>query len=307
MICKMNNYDSINSIFESFMTKKEISMDIESLKTVITLASTKSFTRTANQMFVAQSTVTNRINELEKELKLKLFNRTNKTVELTPDGERFRLYAEQVLELTQTSLAEIANTRHFENHLRIGSADSIYEGHLAPLILDYRKKHPTDSLKISIGLSNHLIDQLQSDLLDVVFTYLPLNKSSYNCEIFRRDELKLVTDIRNETHKDGITQQELINEPYLMCNFALQDVGQYIRKLFPRFHQFELEIDDCMKIVPYLLGQANYTFLPQDMADAHIREGKLREVKLLDFRTPVINSYIIYRKDKAKLLRNLIS
>ena len=111
-------------------------MDIESLKTVITLASTKSFTRTANQMFVAQSTVTNRINELEKELKLKLFNRTNKTVELTPDGERFRLYAEQVLELTQTSLAEIANTRHFENHLRIGSADSIYEGHLAPLILD---------------------------------------------------------------------------------------------------------------------------------------------------------------------------
>ena len=83
-------------------------MDIESLKTVITLASTKSFTRTANQMFVAQSTVTNRINELEKELKLKLFNRTNKTVELTPDGERFRLYAEQVLELTQTSLAEIA-------------------------------------------------------------------------------------------------------------------------------------------------------------------------------------------------------
>ena len=89
-------------------------------------------------------------------------------------------------------------------------------------------------------------------------------------------------------------------------NFALQDVGQYIRKLFPRFHQFELEIDDCMKIVPYLLGQQNYTFLPQDMADAYIREGKLREVKLLDFRTPVINSYVIFRKNKAKLLENLI-
>lgn len=281
-------------------------MEIESLNTFLTLASTRSFTRTANQLFVAQSTVTNRINELEKELKFKLFNRNNKSVELTPEGERFRLYAEQVVELTQTSLAEITNARRFDNHLRIGSADSIYEGHLAPLIMDYRKKHPTDSLKISIGLSNHLIDQLQSDLLDVVFTYLPLNKANYSCEIFRQDALTLVTDIKNQKHKDGILQQELINEQYLMCNFALQDVGQYIRKLFPRFHQFELEIDDCMKIVPYLLDHENYTFLPKDMADAYIREGKLREVELLDFRTPVINSYIIFRKNKAKLLRNLI-
>ncbi|MBQ6660039.1 MAG: LysR family transcriptional regulator [Lachnospiraceae bacterium] len=281
-------------------------MDIESLNTFLTLASTRNFTRTANQLFVAQSTVTNRINELERELKLKLFHRTNKTVELTPDGERFRLYAEQVIELTQTSLAEITNARRFDNHLRIGSTDSIYEGHLAPLIMEYRQSHPTDSLKISIGLSNHLIDQLQSDLLDVVFTYLPLNKVSYSCEIFRQDALTLVTDINNKKHPDGILQQELINEPYLMCNFALQDVGQYIRKLFPRFHQFELEIDDCMKIVPYLIGRENYTFLPQDMADTYIREGKLREVRLLDFRTPVINSYIIFRKNKAKLLRNLI-
>ena len=139
-----------------------------------------------------------------------------------------------------------------------------------------------------------------------MFTYLPLNKASYSCEIFRQDALTLVTDINNKKHKDGIRQQELINEPYLMCNFALQDVGQYIRKLFPRFHQFELEIDDCMKIVPYLIGHENYTFLPQDMADAYIHEGKLREVKLLDFRTPVINSYIIFRKDKKNLLRNLI-
>ena len=53
-------------------------MDIQSLKTFITLAETKSYTKTANQLFVAQSTVTNRINELERELKLSLFSRTNR-------------------------------------------------------------------------------------------------------------------------------------------------------------------------------------------------------------------------------------
>ena len=61
-------------------------MDIESLNTFLTLAETKSFTKTANQLFVAQSTVTNRINELEKELKLSLFSRTNRSVKLTLEG-----------------------------------------------------------------------------------------------------------------------------------------------------------------------------------------------------------------------------
>ena len=48
-------------------------MDIEALNTFLTLANTKNYTRTAAQLFVAQSTVTNRIHELEKELNIALF------------------------------------------------------------------------------------------------------------------------------------------------------------------------------------------------------------------------------------------
>lgn len=89
-----------------------------------------------------------------------------------------------------------------------------------------------------------------------------------------------------------------MQENYLMCNFALQNVGQFIRNLFPKYHQFSLEIDDCSKIIPFLIGQQNYTFLPKDTAASYIKEKKLREVELLDFQTPVINSYIIGKKAK---------
>ncbi|MBP3296376.1 MAG: LysR family transcriptional regulator, partial [Lachnospiraceae bacterium] len=75
-------------------------MDIESIKTFMVLAHTKNYTRAANQLFVAQSTVTNRIHELERELGFSLFKRTNRSVELTPEGEKFRLYGEKVIELT---------------------------------------------------------------------------------------------------------------------------------------------------------------------------------------------------------------
>ena len=109
-----------------------------------------------------------------------------------------------------------------------------------------------------------------------------------------------VTDINNTAYAGGITKNELLQENYLMCNFALPDVGQFIRSLFPRYHQFSLEIDDCSKIIPFLLGQNNYTFLPEDMAEPFIREKKLRIVPLKDFQTPVINSYLIGRKEKRQ-------
>jgi thiol-disulfide isomerase/thioredoxin len=68
-------------------------MDLEGLRTFLVLANTKNYTRAAGQLFVAQSTVTNRIAELERELWVSLFDRTNRKVELTQEGERFRDFA----------------------------------------------------------------------------------------------------------------------------------------------------------------------------------------------------------------------
>ena len=61
-----------------------------------------------------------------------------------------------------------------------------------------------------------------------------------------------------------------------------------------------------MKIVPYLIGKDNYTFLPKDMAETYIREKKLREIPLIDFDTPIINSYIIYKESKKNIVSEII-
>ena len=280
-------------------------MDIELLKTFIVLSNVKNYTRAANQLFVAQSTVTNRINELEKELNISLFSRNNRRVELTMEGEQFLLYAEKVIKLTDDLLSEISSIHKFDNHIRIGCSDSVYEAHLSSIILEHQRKFPKDSLKIMIGISNNLLELLQDDILDIVFSYIPLKKAAFYCEMYKQDTMVLVTDYNNKKYKEGITQKELVNEKYLMCNFALQDVGQFIRGLFPKYQQFSLEIDDCAKIIPFLLGQENYTFLPWDMAKSYIESGKLRNIPLIDFKTPMINSYIIGKKEK-QYMRKII-
>lgn len=83
-----------------------------------------------------------------------------------------------------------------------------------------------------------------------------------------------------------------------MCNFALQDIGQFIRGLFPLYYQFPLEIDDCSKAVPFLLEHNSYSFLPKEFVEPYLNKNILREVNLIDFNTPTINSYIIGNNNK---------
>ena len=68
-------------------------MDTQSLLTFVTLAEYRNFTRTADALFIAQSTVTNRISELEKEIGKQLFERNKRKVTLSMEGELFLSYA----------------------------------------------------------------------------------------------------------------------------------------------------------------------------------------------------------------------
>ena len=281
-------------------------MDIETLRTYVVLSDTRNYTRTSEQLFISQSTVTNRISELEKQVGARLFERTNRSVKLTGEGEKFLIYAKKVIELTESSLGEIASAKKYENIIRIGSTDSIYEAYLAHSIQVYKKKHKKDALKISIGMSGHLIEQLLNDYFDVVFTYLPLNRLNYECSVFRQDRIVLVTDVCNTKYSEGMTRDELSRQNYLMCNYALSDVGSFVRELFPRFTQFSLEIDDCSKVIPFLLEQDNYTFLPGEMAQPYVRKHLLRIIPMLDIETPTINSYVIGRKDKVDFVNKLL-
>ena len=75
-------------------------MTLKQLQYVITVADTGNITEAAKKLFIAQPSLTASIHELEKEYDITLFSRSNKGIELTPDGDEFLGYARQVLEQT---------------------------------------------------------------------------------------------------------------------------------------------------------------------------------------------------------------
>ncbi len=73
-------------------------MTLQQLKYIVTVAETGSITEAAKQLFISQPSLTNAIHELEKEMQVTIFIRTNKGVVISGEGETFLSYARQVLE-----------------------------------------------------------------------------------------------------------------------------------------------------------------------------------------------------------------
>lgn len=273
-------------------------MDTQNLKTFLTLASVKNFTQTASLMYIAQSTVTNRIAELERELGKQLFVRSKKHLSLTREGVLFQDYARRILDLEEMSLREINSQAFSRAPLRVGTTNTIYECHLEPLLTRLLKEDAGYAINVTIGHSVNLLQMLQDGLLDMAFTYQPMQKNGFCCERFQTDELLLVTAPVNTPSHKAIQKEELPSLNYLFCNFALQEVGQFIRELFPPFYQFPFEIDNSTKLLSYLLEGIGCSFLPSSLVSSCLEHGSLVSIPLLDFEAPRISCYRCYPAGK---------
>lgn len=73
-------------------------MTLTQLRYAITVASVDSMSEGARILFISQPSLSASIKELEAEIGIELFRRTNRGISLTPEGEEFIGYARQVVE-----------------------------------------------------------------------------------------------------------------------------------------------------------------------------------------------------------------
>lgn len=281
-------------------------MSTEELKTFIFLSKVKNFTLAAEQLKIAQSTVTNRISELEKEVGKRLFSRASKTVKLTQEGEIFLRYAERILELQETSLEEMNTVCTNHRIFAIGAINATYELYVKDLVNKCLNSKNKTSVKVMLGHSFDLIKALQDNVLGAVFSAIPFKKAGYRSDVYATEPLVLVCSPEKNEYPKGITKEQLAKAPYLMCDITLSESGKYIRSLFPENHIFKLEVDNTSKLLPYVKAGMGYTFLPYGMVREAVEKGELTTVTLKDFEPPKMTTYLIYNQnyDIHNLLEN---
>ena len=77
-------------------------MTLQQIHYIIVIAETGSMNKAAEQLYIAQPSLTSAVKELEKEIGITIFNRSGKGVSLTADGTEFLVYARQLYQQYET-------------------------------------------------------------------------------------------------------------------------------------------------------------------------------------------------------------
>ena len=144
-------------------------MEIRQLKTFWTLASTRSFSRTAEVLNYVPSTITMQIKALEEELGVKLLDRLGKSVILTDAGQRLLPYANKILNDIEEARYVSSESEELTGTITIGADEVLCTYRLPALLRVFRERYPHVRLLFRPLSSHSLKQSLREGNVDVVF------------------------------------------------------------------------------------------------------------------------------------------
>ncbi|AIJ25133.1 LysR family transcriptional regulator [Amycolatopsis methanolica] len=137
------------------------------LRTFLTVAETRSFTRAGQRLGLRQSTVSQHVRKLEEATSQQLLLRDTHSVSLTPDGEAMIGFAGTILEDIERALAYFAGPE-LRGRVRFGASEDFVAGPLPEILREFRRLHPLVDLELTVDLSGVLHEKLRVGELDLV-------------------------------------------------------------------------------------------------------------------------------------------
>lgn len=132
----------------------DLTLDLRYLKYAIQVAEAGSFRRAADRIAISQSTVSRRVQMLERQLGVSLFERTRTGAALTPEGARFLQHAAAGARYLREAATEIRSTRNLKTGLiKVGMLEAFPAGPIIDLLADFRHQYPTIEVKLEEGTS----------------------------------------------------------------------------------------------------------------------------------------------------------
>lgn len=255
-------------------------------KIFCTVGKRNSFSQAAKDLYMTQPAVSQAIMQLERELDIRLFNRTPKGVSLTLEGSLLFEYANSAINLIHTGEEKISEFKNLTvGELKIGVGDTISRHFLLPYLEAFHIRYPNIKFKIVNGTTLELCAILKSGEVDIAICNFPLEDPAL--------ELKPCIDIHDvfvcgEGYKHLLSAplsfQEVVKQPLIFLepnSNSRKYVEDYMLskgiKISP---EFELGSHDLLlEFAKINLGLACVT---KEFSKEYFDKGLLYEVKLTE-------------------------
>ena len=156
------------------------------LRSFLTVARTRSFTRAATILHLRQSTVSEHVRKLEVATGARLFSRDTHSVKLTSDGEAMTGFAASILDGQDRALRHFAR-EDLKGRVRLGVSEDVVLAGLPRLLQQFITENPKVVLELTVGLSEVLRDRFNQGELDLAF--IKRREGSDTGELVLRDPL----------------------------------------------------------------------------------------------------------------------
>ena len=288
-------------------------MTLQQLKYVITVAETGTITEAANQLFISQPSLTNAIHELEKEMNIVIFNRTNKGISLSKEGEGFLGYARQVLE--QAAILEDKYKRNGGGKKQFCVSTQHYSfavNAFVDLIKEYGQKEYDFSLRETQTFEIiEDVARLRSEIGILFlndFNEAVINKilKSYDLEfhlLFIAKPHVFISRSHPLAEKKVITNQELEIYPYLSFEQGEHNSFYFSEEIFSESERKKnIRVRDRATLFNLLIGLNGYTVC-SGVIDKKLNGSEIIAVPLAD-ESDMRIGYITHRKGIISRLGN---
>lgn len=279
--------------------------NLKQLRVFISVAETGSFTASAGQLFLSQSTVSSHIMALEEELGSQLFQReAKKKIQITPAGRRLLPYARDIIQRCQAIEDNISG--YSREELVLG-ASTVPAQHLVPgYVATFLKASPGSSCYIQSGDSEEIIQKLLDNEIQIGFVGTHSNRQALNWELIREDHLVVITanDPSHQKQAEKIQGKDLLTEPLILreqgsgtqavVDFYLDQTLGSAKMASPL-----VRTSDPILIKELVARGVGISIMSALSVAAEVESGRLLQFELED--EPVIRKfYMVYRK-KAQL------
>lgn len=211
-------------------------MTLEQIDFFLMAVRCDTFLEAAENLHIAQSTLSKQIQKLEAELNLTLFDRTRRQAVLTPAGE---LFCQEASELSRQYHQMLQKMRHFKESerqpLRVGSLPFLTQYHLTSHIRAFTHAHPEIELTLEECEETELMDGLQSGHFDLIIARNSMiSPQKYHFESLAEDRLCVMLPIDHPlAEKTALTIADIAREPLILMH-PYTSIYQLCMQLFEK-------------------------------------------------------------------------
>lgn len=271
-------------------------MNLRQLEYFKQIAELGSMTRAASVLHVAQPSLTRRIQQLERDLGVLLFFRSDKGVTLTPAGQALLERANGVLDQVRRIGDDIGKYAHEpKGELSFGLPPSLFDIVTSPLIAEYALQYPQVRLRVTEGLSTNLHELVLTGRLDaaLVSDVEPLQLLASRAML--SEQLYLVGSIHSQLDIEcPVAIESLLTRAMLLTSYPNATRTLVDRRLATQGQRLQpaLETNSTRLLCELVTRGVGFTVLPYSAIHALHRSGQLSAAPIeeLQIRWTLINA-----------------